>query len=261
MSKYIYYIIAFVLAGLAAGCGTSKNTKAHRAYHALNSRYNIYYNGKTSFDESLVAMEKGYKESYTEMILMHAVSALPKDKPNTGGPFDRAIEKGNKAIKLHSIQTKPTRKPGWRNNPKLVAYYEQEEYNPFLKRCWMMVGEGQFYNGDFLQASSTFSYIARHYATDAQMVAAARIWQARCYAELDWLYEAEDILRKLDNQGLPPSERTHYDAAYAAYLLKNQQFEEAIPYLESAIKAKGSKLQRTRMKYLLGQLYAEQGLD
>ncbi|MDR2497441.1 MAG: tetratricopeptide repeat protein [Tannerellaceae bacterium] len=262
MSKYIYYIVPLALAVFAAGCGTSKNTKAHRAYHALNSRYNIYYNGKTSFDESLTAMEKGYKESYTEMILMHAVSAQPKDKATTGGAFDRAIEKGNKAIKLHSIQIKPPRKPGWRNNPKLATFYEQEEYNPFLKRCWMMVGEGQFYNADFLQASSTFSYIARHYATDAQMVAAARIWQARCYTELEWLYEAEDILRKLNTQGFPASERHLYDATYTAYLLANGQLEEAVPYLESAVKGKGgSRLQRTRMRYLLGQLYAEQGLD
>jgi tetratricopeptide (TPR) repeat protein len=207
-------------------------------------------------------MIKGYRESYTETILLHPVSSLPKDKPNTGGAFDRAIEKGNKAIKLHSIQVKPERKPGWRNNPKLVAFYEREEYNPFLKRCWMMVGQGQFYNGDFLQASSTFSYISRHYATDPQTSAAAKIWQARCYAEMDWLYEAEDILRKLNlGAGIPPSESDAYAFTYASYLLKNQQPAEAAPYLEIALKSEKNKLQRSRMQYLLGQLYAGEGLD
>lgn len=107
--------------------------------------YNIYFNGKTSFDEALLSMQNGYKESYSDMILMYPISAQPKDKPETGGPFDRAIEKSNKAIKLHSIKAKPPKKPGWRNDPKQRAWQEQEEYNPFLKKCWLMMGQAQFY--------------------------------------------------------------------------------------------------------------------
>lgn len=41
-----------------------------------------------------------------------------------------------------------------------------------------MMGQAQFYNADFLQASATFSYIARHYAHDEEVVAEARLWQA-----------------------------------------------------------------------------------
>ena len=41
------------------------------------------------------------------------------------------------------------------------------------------MGQAQFYNADFLQASATFSYIARHYAKDEEVVAEARLWQAR----------------------------------------------------------------------------------
>ena len=40
------------------------------------------------------------------------------------------------------------------------------------------MGQAQFYNADFLQASATFSYIARHYAKDEEVVAEARLWQA-----------------------------------------------------------------------------------
>ena len=242
-------------------CSTKKNTRASRFYHAFTSRYNIYYNGKVSFDEALKAQQTGYKENYTDMILMYPISAQPKDKAEPGGPFDRAIEKSNKAIKLHSIRTKPKKKPGWRNDPKERKWQEQEEYNPFLKKCWMLLGESQFYNADFLQASATFSYIARHYATDELMVAEAKLWQARCYAEMDWLYEAEDILAKLNKDGIPAKSQEHYATVYADYLVKNKQFEEAIPYLQKAIKAEPSRLQRSRMRYLLGQIYTTLELD
>lgn len=190
---------------------------------------------------------------------MFPVSAQPKDKSETGGPFDRAIEKGTKAIKLHSIQTKPKKKAGWRNNPKQVAFQNQEEYNPFLKYCWLLIGQGQFYNADFLQASATFSYIARHYKEDPEVMAEARIWQARSYAEMDWLYEAEDVLNKLDKSGIPKANLNQYNRIYADYLIKNGQEEEAIPYLLKAIKAEKNSRQRSRQRYLLGQLYAQQG--
>ncbi|MDH6534727.1 hypothetical protein D0T51_08365 [Parabacteroides sp. 52] len=261
MKKGFYIILSSVAIFLLGSCNTQKNTRFNRFYHSFTTRYNIYYNGKVSFDEQLDAMHKGYKENYTERIFMYPISAQPKDKMEPGGPFDRAIEKSNKAIKLHSLQTKPTKKPGWRNKPKQVAWQEQEEYNPFLKNSWLMLGQGQFYNADFLQASATFSYIARHYAHDAEVVAEARMWQARSYAELGWFYEAEDILGKLNTNGIPKKNLKQYAAVNADYLIKEQRFEEAVPYLLTAIKGEKKKLQRTRMKYLLGQIYTDMGMN
>lgn len=261
MKKGFYYILSLFAICLLWSCSTKKNTKVNRFYHAFNSRYNIYFNGKTSFDEALQAMQDGYKENYSDLIYMYPISAQPKDKQEPGGPFDRAIEKSNKAIKLHSIKAKPRKKPGWRNDPKQRALQEQEEYNPFLKKCWLLMGQAQFYNADFLQASATFSYIVRHYATDPEVVAEARIWQARCYSEMGWFYETEDILNKLNTNGIPRKSLNQYAAVYADYLVKEQKFEDAIPYLKTAIKAEKNRRQRTRMKYLLGQIYANQELD
>ncbi len=262
MKKGFYYILFVVVSACLLGsCSTQKNTKASRFYHSFTTRYNIYYNGKVSFDESLDAMQKGYRENYSEQILMYPISAQPKDKATPGGPFDRAIEKSNKAIKLHSIQVKPIKKAGWRSNPKEVALQAQEEYNPFLRNSWLMLGQAQFYNADFLQASATFSYISRHYATDEVVASEARIWQARCYSEMGWFYESEDVLNKLNINGIPKVNLNTYAAVNADLLIKEGKFEEAIPDLQTAIKAEKNKLQRTRMKYLLGQLYTTLGLD
>ena len=259
MRKGFYYIVAVLLVSMLWSCSTKKNTRMNRFYHALNSRFNIYFNGKTAFDEALLAMQTGYKENYSDMILMYPISAQPKDKTEPGGPFDISIEKANKAIRLHSIQAKPKKKPGWRNDPKQVRLQNQEEYNPFLKHCWRLMGEAQFYNADFLQAAATFSYIARHYKEDAEIVAASKLWQARCYSELGWFYDAEDILQKLNTEGIPADCQEQYATVYADYLVKQQRYEEAIPYMRTAIRAERSGLQRKRMKYLLGQMYATLG--
>ena len=50
MRKGFYYISICFAAFLLWSCSTKKNTKATRFYHAFNSRYNIYFNGKTAFD-------------------------------------------------------------------------------------------------------------------------------------------------------------------------------------------------------------------
>ena len=245
-----------MLAVALVSCGGKKNTASSKFYHSLNSRYNIYFNGKTSFDEALKSMNDEYTENYTEQIRMFPVSGIYKEeKSTTGGPFNRAIEKGEKAIKLHSIKEKPPRKPGWQNDPKQVKLQQQEEFNPFTKYCWLLIGESHFYNGDFLSAAVTYSYITRHFTTEPDLVAEARIWQARCYTELEWFYEVNNIIRKLNETGIPPKLQSAYDRMYANYLIKDEQSEKAIPYLISSIKSEKNKRQRSRQRYLLGQLY------
>jgi tetratricopeptide (TPR) repeat protein len=255
--KQLYNIVVAVnVVAMLISCSSRKNNAPSRFFHALNSRYNIYFNGKTTFDEALKAQNEGYKENYTERIMMFPVSGIYKDeKSNTGGPFDRAIMKGEKAIKFHSIKEKPPRKAGWQSDPAQVKLQQQEEYNPFLRHCWSLMAQSQYYNGDFLTAAVTFSYIARHYAVDAEFVAEARIWQARCYAEMDWSYEVNNAINKLKETGIPAKQQKRYDQMYADYMIRSQNLEEAIPYLQKSIKGERNKKQRSRMRYLLGQIY------
>ena len=245
---------------IITSCGARKNTAPSRFFHALNSRYNIYFNGKTAFDDALRSQNEGYKESYTEQILMYPVNDLYKeDKATTGGPFNRAIEKGDKAIKLHSIKEKPPRKAGWQSDPKQVKLQATQEFNPFTKYCWLLIGDSHFHNGDFLTAAVTYSYLSRHYATDPDMVADALIRQARSYTQMNWFYETNNVLKKLSESGIPRTQQKNYDRMYAEYLLKSDQSEPAIPYLQSAIQSEKNKRQRSRMRYLLGQIYLNNG--
>jgi tetratricopeptide (TPR) repeat protein len=257
--RHLRAALAVAVSFLLSSCALQKNTSVSRFYHAFTTRYNIYYNGEVAYNEALRSLETNYRETYTERILLHPISAQPKDKATPGGSFDRTIEKSAKAIRLHSIQDKPPRKPGWRKDPRQVAWQEQEEYNPFLKNSWLIMGRSHFYNADFLRAAATFSYIARHYRYEPQVYAEARLWQALSYTELGWLFEAEDILRRINLDGFPPACRPLYAYARTAYHLALDEPEPAATHLPLALPFRRSKLQRTRMKYLLAQLYAQTG--
>ena len=248
--------IMVLCAVIFSSCSARKNTAPSRFYHALNSRYNIYFNGKTSFDDAYKSLNEGYKESYTEQIHMYPINGMYREeKLTTGGPFNRAIDKSNKAIRLHSIKEKPPRKAGWQNDPKQVKLQTKEEFNPFLRYCWQLIAESHFYNGDFLTAAVTYSYISRHFATDTELVAEARIAQARCYTQMDWFYETNNLIKKLNETGIPPRQQKNYDRMVAEYMIKSEQSEKAIPFLQNAIQSEKNKRQRSRMQYLLGQLY------
>lgn len=259
MLKYKFIFTFLPLLVLFASCSSTKNTGGTRWYHSFNTRYNVYFNGNMAYQEALKAQQESYQENYSEMILMFPVSALPKDKENQGGAFDKAIEKGVKAIKTHSIQTKPEREAGKRNDPKYREWMNRKEYNPFLHNAWMLIAKAQFHNGDFLQASSSFAYISRLYHTQPEIAIDAKIWQARCYSEINWFYEADDILSKAKREGLPRKLQDWYNTVYADYLIKQKQYAEAVPYLQTTIRSEKNKLQKNREKYLLGQIYSQLG--
>jgi tetratricopeptide (TPR) repeat protein len=257
--KARYLISIFLLLVLLDSCTSTKNTAGTRWYHSINTRYNVYFNGNLAYREAMKTMQDNYTENYTETILMFPVSALPKEKTGTGGSFDKAIEKSVKSIKTHSIQTKPEAQPGKRNNPKYQEFMNRIEYNPFLHNAWMMMAQSQFYNGDFLQAASSFSYIARLYATQPKIADNAKIWKARSYGEIAWYFEAEEILSKIDEEQLTKNQRDWLATVKADLFIKQKQYQEAIPYLQVAIKSEKNKLQKNRERYLLGQVYEKTG--
>lgn len=201
-------------------------------------------------------MEEGYEDDFTSLLYMHPAQAYADPKsPQPTGSFDRTIEKCQKAIQLHSIKKKPKRNQGKMNDPEYREYVKRDEYNPFIHNAWLLMGKAQFNKGDFLSAAATFLYISRHFTWKPELVAEARIWQARCYIAEGWLYEAEDILTKLNNDGLPPSQSDWFSTVNADYLIRKGNYKQAIPYLKTAIKHASSKRQKIRMTFLLAQLY------
>ena len=258
--RFTYTLIVSVVLLLLTACGSTKvNTAQSRFYQAFVTRFNTYHNGHEAYKEGLASQERSHKDNYMEIIPLFPVSK-EGTRSAGGGSFDKAIEKSQKAIKLHSIKTKPKKKGGRELTEKDKLWYAKKEYNPFLHNAWMLMGKAQFQKGEFLEAASTFSYITRLYSDEPEIVAEARMRMAQCYAELEWNYEAENLLSQMQRDTIPYQLAEEYDAIMASHLLRQERFEEALPYLEKAVKRSGrTKKQKTREYYLLGQIYKHVG--
>lgn len=260
MKRHIIYILLLcACATMHTACSTQKNTWASRSFHQTKTKYNIYYNGNISFAEGEDAIREANEDDYSTVLNLYPVSNHEAAKAATS-QMDRTIEKCRKCIKLHSIKARPkVNQEKRRKDSEYKAWLEQEEFNNQMGKAWLLLGKAEFHKGDFLGSISTFNYIARHYAYDKDIVAQCELWSARAYAELGWLYEAEDVLRKVQVDHLSKNSAPLYSAVSADILLKTKQYDAAIPFVKIAVKNEDRKGNRPRFYYVLGQLYQMQG--
>ncbi len=249
-----------MIGAMLYSCSTKKNTGLTRRVQAIKAKYNTYYNGHLAFIDGVDAQEDGNKDNYSEIIPLYMTgnkATLTLGKSN----FDRTVEKCQKTIKRRSI----TKRPEWKSNkPKTQKdkiWLSQKEYNPFLYKAWFLLADAQFHKGDYLEAAATYAYMQRLYFSHPDIVAKARVLEAKCYAELDWFYDAEDLIARASRDSFP----TKYEYLKASVLadcqIRQEKYEEAIPNLLLAVKKERSNKQKARMYFLLGQLYHKVGKD
>ena len=260
MRKYIVNILLVLsVIGVCSCASRKKNTAQTRMYHSFFARYNTYYNGDVAFKKAQKAQKAGHKDNYLQLLPLMIVSDKSTQKIGAGD-YNKAIEKSQKAIKQHSIKRKPRKKAGAKLSEKQKRFYAQKEFNPFLWRAWMMMANAYFEKGEFTEAASTYIYITRLYENDPKVLAEARIRLAQCYAEMDWLYEAEDLISRIKRDNVPATLEREFARTQANLLLKQKRYAEAIPHIEKAVKRKNTTAnERAREYYLIGQLYRETG--
>ena len=249
-------VVAIIIA--ATGCSTQKNTAKTRFWHSFKARYNTYYNGSLAYIDGSLEKENGNKDNFTEIIPLYTV-ANKQSRELGKSYFDRAIEKSQKTIKLHSIKRRPEWTKNRRKTEKDIEWLSRREYNPFLWRAWMLMGRSQFHKGAFDEAASTFAYMGRLYHTQPAIYAKSRAWLAKCYIEEGWIYDAEDVIRGMERDSIHWSARKEWDYTYADYYIHIGDYKKAIPHLRQVIRHEMRRKQRAREWYLMGQLHAALG--
>ena len=254
LPKYtILFWLSAVVTVLIAGCSTQKNTAKSRWWHSFNARYNTYYNGSVAYIDGALEKENGNKDNFTELLPLYTVGN--KNSRELGkSHFDKAIEKCQKAIKLHSIKKRPEWNKNRRKTEHDREWLNRKEYNPFLWKAWLLMGRSQFHSGAFDEAVSTFSYMSRLYQTQPAIYGRAKAWLAKSYIEQGWLYDAEDVIHNIQRDSIHWRAQKEWDYTYTDYYIHTGEYEKAIPYLQKVIKHEMRHKQKAREWFLMGQL-------
>ncbi len=251
-------LLLIVGAIVLASCSAKRNTASSRFWQSFVSHYNIYFNGEQAYIEGEKAKVSGHKDDFTKLLPVFLVG---NESSRTAGKsnYETAITKCQKAIALHSIKRRPKVSASKRKSPKMKAYLQRKEYNPFLKNAWLLMGKAQFEKGEFLEAAATFSYITRYYAAQPEVASEARQWLARCYSQVNWFYDAEDALQRMQRDSVLSRTRREADATQADLLLRQERYAEALPYLQRAARQAKGSFRQARLYYLLGQVNQQLG--
>ena len=217
MKRFGHYspLLLIAVAVILSACSAKKNTAGSRFWQAFNTRYNVYYNGITHYNEQIKKLEGEYEDDYSQRLFIHPAEAYSNPKaPQPSTNFNRTIEKMQKAI----------RKNGKGNDPKYKEWLKRDEYNPFLHNAWYLMGKAQYMKGDFLSSAATFHYIARHFSWKPDLVAEAQVWEVLSYCAMGWTTEADNVLAhihldKIENKRI----RSLGNPAFADYFIQKQQ--------------------------------------
>lgn len=245
MHKFTYrkawlFITVFGFIAIAfAACSTKKNTFTRRAYHNLTAHYNAYYNGNESLKEGIQKLKFSHKDDYSQILPVYKLGTA-KDAEAVFPEMDRAFEKASKVIKRHSM------------------YIRNVEYNKWIDDAYMLIGKSHFYKQDYRLAIATFDFVLRQYDL-SELVNEAKLYQVLAHSQMKKYTKSADILRQLEQLPVKTEHTKFYkqnlDLANADLQLKQEEYEKAIPFLQKGIKANKKKEIRSRLSFILGQVY------
>jgi len=254
---FLHTILFFFLVWIFSGCTTEKNTWATRTFHNINSQYNVYFNANESVKKGILNIEERIEDDFTRLLPIYK-SSSPSAGELVKSDMDNAIVKSSKLIEIHSITKKPKRQK--RRTRKYQEFASQEEFNKWIDDSYLLMGKAYFYQHNFVGAIDNFGYVVRKYP-DEDSKDEAQIWLIRSYAELERFAEASEVIQAIQNDEEFPK-RLEIDLAIATadFYMKQQEYAEAIKFLDIAIKKTTFKRNKARLKYIEAQLYQELGM-
>ena len=268
MSKKALTYLSLCALILFSACSTEKNTFLNRTYHSTTARFNGYFNANELLDQALVTFYSSKKDDFYEVL---PVNLLPNEVESKGmhPAIDTAISKCSIVIKNHSMPSTED------------MYYKDVEHNKWIDENWITIGRALYYKREYKQAKKNFEFVKRLFAKDPSYYL-ARLWIAKIHIEQRAFADAKIILDDLnaisleqkektfrdyipfvkdkteEEEGIPVmSRKLQYDIykTYADLAIKRKEYPEAINGFNSAITKCRSQSEKTRLHFILGQLY------
>ena len=228
---------------LLTACSTKKDRFLNREWHALNTKYNVVFNGEMAFEQAWDGLQDGYQENFWEPLPIERFApknTTPLASASTQSPFALAEQKAAKAIAKHGMTIK-----GEEKNSQMVAAYA-------------LLGRARYYDQRFVPALEAFNYIIRRYPASNKLNE-VRVWKEKTNLRLgNEAIALENINRLLKYRKLKGQVLADAYATRAQAHLDLQQIDSASWDLKKAQAFSKKPLKKARYGYLLGQLYQTQ---
>ena len=233
----------------AISCSTKKDALLNRKWHALNTKFNVLYNGDIALQKGLDELNSKYKDDYWKRLPIEplkveelAIPGIEVNGDNSNASFEKAEEKAVKAVQKHSMNIKG------------------KERNKQIDDAYLLLGKSRYYSQRFVPALEAFNYVLEKYPT-ADLIHETRIWKAKSQLRLNNEEQAlrtmQYLLKKEDLIEEETLEKAH--TAIAMVYTEMDSTDLVIHHLKRATITDNDKEQTARNLFVLGQLYRERG--
>lgn len=223
---------------MSSACSTKKNTWTRRVYHNLTAHYNVYWNGMDLMRQGIKEYDAQMSDNYSLVLPVYNFGDKTGNKAATFA--DNSIKKASKTIQKHSM------------------YFNNKEYCKWIDDSYMLIGKAYFYKKDYPMARRTFEYVIKSY-NDNEIKYDGMYWLSLSYIQLNDFNKAESMLDMMLNNiskgETPDKYECPVNLAYANSLILQKNYEAAIPYLNRALELRPKVKMKTRVYFILGQIY------
>ena len=239
LNTYIKILGAVMLLVSICGCSTNKAKWANIRYHNLTAHYNVWWNGNESLKEGVRLMNKKLNDDYTQILPVYQLGTTTEMmaiKPQ----IDRAIEKGVKGIKKHSI------------------FVHGKEHVPYVRNCYMLTAYGSFYEHDYVSCENTCQMMATQFAGTKEGDE-AKILIARCHsADKQYMVaesELDQLVQKRNEGAFSKSLDTKLYMAMMECLIPQERYKKAMEYAKLAVESTKDHETKARIYFIMAQIY------
>ena len=236
VSRFFIFVFPFFI---LVACSTEKAKWGNIQYHNTTCHYNVWWNGNESLKAGREKLRKGAVDDYTQFIPPENLGSEELAR-SLYPEMDRAIEKGVKGIKKHSIFVKGV------------------EHVPYIKECYLLTAYATFYKHDFVSTANTCNILITQFqGTSAGDQGAVLL--ARCMTMEKRYDEAEVALDQLvQNLAKGNFSRSQRDKLYCAMVeatIPQEKYKKAVEYIHNAIDVSSDSYTKARLSFLMAQIY------
>lgn len=222
-----------------SSCSTEKAKWSNIRYHNTTCHYNVWWNGNESLKAGLLKLRKDAADDYTVFLPVEYLGTA--DAARSINPeMDRAIEKGVKGIKKHSI------------------FVGGEEHVPYIKECYLLTAYATFYKQDYVSTANTCNILISQFkgthAADEGAVLLARCMSCeKRYSEAEATLDL--LVQQLDKGNFQRSQRGKLYQAMVEATVPQEKYKKAVEYIHLALESTSDNNTKARLTFILAQIY------
>ena len=239
--KHLFFTAFFIF---LVACSTQKDTFLARNSHALSTKYNILYNGQIGLDKGIQTVNTNNNDNFWKRLpieKMQISDNFSADNKPKNSDFELAETKATKAIQKHSMNI------------------GGQEKNSQIDEAYLLLGKARYYDQRFIPAIDAFNYILYKYPNSSNIYQ-AKIWREKTNMRLgNDAQVVKNISKLLDEKKLKNQVIADANALLSETFLNLEEKDSAVSKLKIAEKFTKLNIEKTRYRFILGQLYQELG--